>query len=454
MSNLSKKISNVLMADVITFGLAIVTGIILARGLGVVRRGEYEVCFSAVQVIAAILTGGLHAGNTYFAASGKLKSSEVVGVNLVWMGITTVLVLVLYPVFIFLIGDRVLKGISSDLLLLIGIMIPTIIANNLVLAIALGLRDYLARNVIQILKQLLRGLFIVLAIFVFAGFTRGAMIATVVASGITALMGFWFVFPKTGITFDLSWNKIKPIFKYCANIYPAAVAGLVFGYINVFFINNYDIPKNELGAYAVASSGILPIILFLPSAISSVIFPELSFLNREKQSEIAPLINRCTLLVSIPLILLSAIVAKPLVHIAFGSEYVLTPIFLYWLLPGVLFSIVSKICAQMLNASGQPHYTSILSVSTILVIILLNILLIPSMGTRGAALSFSLAYGFEAFLFLFVCRAAKISKISNMILFRTGDLQVIYQAGKKVLTGFSVLKNKKTNTEEKIAFEV
>jgi O-antigen/teichoic acid export membrane protein len=408
--------------------------------LGAARRGEYEVCFSAVNVMAAILTGGLHAGNTYFAASGKLKLSDLVGVNLLWIGITIVLVLVFFPLFVITIGDKVLKGISSDLVLLIGIMVPTLIADNLASAIVLGLRDYLVRNIIQISRQLLRVTFVALAIFVFAGFTREAIIASVFASGLIALLSFWFVITKTGVTFDLKWDKIKPIVSYCMRIYPAAVAGLFFGYINVFFINGYNIPKAEIGAYAIASSGILPIILFLPSAISAVIFPELSFLSKEKQSTMAPLISRCTLLISIPLILGSAIVAKPVVRIAFGSEYVLTPIFLYWLLPGVLFHIMGKICAQMLNASGHPHYTSLISVSTVLAMVLFNVFLVPAMGTRGASLSFSLAYGCNTAMCLFFCQRAKIAKVSDMILFRAGDLKLILQSGQKVLGGLRALK--------------
>jgi O-antigen/teichoic acid export membrane protein len=440
MSNLANKISNVFMADVVAFSLSIVTGIILARGLGAVRRGEYEVCFSAVHVMAAILTGGLHVGNTYFAASGKLKPSKLAGISLLWIGITAAFVLIFFPVFVLTVGGKVLKGIPNDLFVLIGIMAPTLIADNLASAIILGLRNYLMRNVIQIFRQLLRAGFVALAIFAFAGFTREAMIASIIASAITALIGFWFVISKTGVAFDLRWDKIKPIFRYCMNIYPAAVAGLIFGYVNVFFINNYDIPRNELGAYGVASSGILPLIFFLPSAISSVIFPELSFLSRERQNAIAPLISRCTLLVSIPLVVISAIVAKPVVRIAFGSEYVLTPCFLYWLLPGVLFSIISKVCSQMLNASAHSHYTSIISVSTVLTIVLFNLLLVPAMGTRGASLAFSLAYGFNAGLCLFLCRAAKISKISDMILFRASDLKLILQSGKKVFPKFGILR--------------
>lgn len=439
MPNLSKKISGVLTADVFAFGLSVITGIILARGLDPSDRGKFGLCFSAIMLLGAIFTGGLNSAITYFVARRKYSTGQIVVVSFLWIMTSSLLIVSFLYYGVDFFNQNILKGLSSELVVLVAIMTPTLIANNLVIAILLGQGEYFGRNITQILRQFLRIILVSIALFVFSGHAYAAVLASFIALAGATLLAWWFVFKKVDLSFGLDKLMLRDIGIYSLRIYPAAVAGLVFGHISIFFLNALGVPLDEVGEYSVAVSTLLPVILFIPNAVSNVVFPEFTRITSEQRYNVAPLIYRCVFLITATICLILGVVAKPLVILLFGTEYAATAVIFIWLLPGVVMRTFGNISSQILNSSGNPHYTSIVSVSTLITVTLLNLLLIPAFGAKGAAGAYSLAFAYNSFVAILLCHKARVFKVSRIFAFGLKDIRLILCAATKLLSDIKSL---------------
>jgi len=91
------------------------------------------------------------------------------------------------------------------------------------------------------------------------------------------------------------------------------------------------------------------------------------------------------------LIIFGKLIIRILLSRAFLGAYV--PMLV--LLPGVILLGLAKILFADILGRGYPQYSSIISGSSLVITIVLDLTLIPRMGITGAALASSVAYTFH-----------------------------------------------------------
>jgi O-antigen/teichoic acid export membrane protein len=424
MGKLAGHISRVFLADATVFILSIVSGIVLARGLEASERGLYALAFSAVSLVSAILLGGMNVSSTYMLASKQIRSKQIVGSNIVWMALSGMLV---FPVLL-VIKPIALKGLDGRLMLVTGLMVPFMVAENLFMGILIGIHDFANRNRIQIFQTALKAGLLALMLFVLRGKAGQAFSATAVALIAATVLAFLIILLKIGMSFRIKGGELKRIFGYSFKIYPAAVAGLVAGQISIFFLNSLNVTKTDIGSYAIATANILPCLFLLPNAIANVIFPKLSASSQQDQKTMVPLLCRCSFLTAVGSCVIAAIFARLLIPLVFGHEYESAVKVVYCLLPGAALIVIGKVISQALNASGHPHYTSVVSVSTVVIMAILNMMFIPAMGINGAGIAFSLSYFCNAILILSFYSWVTGSHVFDVVIFRFSDIKLMYKA--------------------------
>jgi len=120
-----------------------------------------------------------------------------------------------------------------------------------------------------------------------------------------------------------------------------------------------------------------------------------------------------------------ALIISPLVNILFGADYSEATGALRWLLPGIVLGGVARVLANDLAARGRPELNMYTALLVVIVNVLANIILIPGMGIKGAAIATTLAYSIN-----FVVKLALYARLSGNcwwkpILFTCKDLDMV-----------------------------
>ena len=99
---------------------------------------------------------------------------------------------------------------------------------------------------------------------------------------------------------------------------------------------------------------------------------------------------------------------------------------MWWILPGTVALSLGKLASADLAARGKPEYSSVFALMSLAVTVLLDFLLIPRMGIRGAALASSIAYLVDSILLTAKLRAILGVRWSALVIPTRADF-VLYR---------------------------
>jgi O-antigen/teichoic acid export membrane protein len=156
-----------------------------------------------------------------------------------------------------------------------------------------------------------------------------------------------------------------------------------------FWILHYFHGESELGLYAL-SVRIGQTLWILPGLLATVILPHVTLVTFDKSllERMLRLTNTFNLLASVIMGLLSFI----LVPFIFGQAFSGSIIPLLIMIPGLLFVSVHTIIAAYFAGKNKIANNLKVSALTLITIVVLDLLLIPSMGKTGAAIACTIAY--------------------------------------------------------------
>ncbi len=182
-----------------------------------------------------------------------------------------------------------------------------------------------------------------------------------------------------------------------------------------YWLLDYYKGVEELGWYSLAVR-LAQLFWILPLLFASIIFPSVAGKTGHYDTTRMLALIRGMNWLNIVAGLVLFFIAPFLIPFLFGSDYQNSILLLQILLPGVLLFCMATIIAA--SFAGQQKlkinlYGSVLCLVTILV---LDLLLIPSMGMKGAAIASSIGYGISALYFVIVyCFANKVAAVKLFI---------------------------------------
>jgi O-antigen/teichoic acid export membrane protein len=154
----------------------------------------------------------------------------------------------------------------------------------------------------------------------------------------------------------------------------------------------------DVGAYAGAYR-LFEMTLFLCAGVGASALPAFSRLKASQRQELGALLRRTLLLVcvpSIPLATLAATIPGTLLHVAYGGGYGSATDALRLLAPAIVLYPISFMCGYMLVAQGRVR--PLVTVYGIVAVenIVGNLILIPWLSLRGAALGTTISEALAA----------------------------------------------------------
>ena len=158
-----------------------------------------------------------------------------------------------------------------------------------------------------------------------------------------------------------------------------------------------------------------------------VVFPtvaqaDVAEVDRQRQTAI---VARLTFAVSVVAAILVAILGRPLIRVFLGAEFLDSYLPLLYYLPAVVILSVSRILTAAILARGLPGTVMIISLATLALNIVLNLLMIPAFGLPGAALAASLTALANAGWRYIVYRRIVGGSVADLLLVRKGDVALV-----------------------------
>ena len=108
----------------------------------------------------------------------------------------------------------------------------------------------------------------------------------------------------------------------------------------------------------------------------------------------------------------------------FGNEYLPSVEPLWYLIPGIVALSICKVLGNELAGRGKPIINTYISITSLVVNIPLNFLLIPVLGISGSALASTISYTVSAVLTLVYFSRVSENRILDLIILKKSDLEL------------------------------
>ena len=190
----------------------------------------------------------------------------------------------------------------------------------------------------------------------------------------------------------LCWHFDRALFKRFARMaWPFAVAGLLtrlYSYSDSIVMVKL-LPLRQIGWWSTAYK-LTYAFQFIPTALTAGAFPAMSALLGRNPAGIAALYERCArylITVSVPLAIGIASVARPFIHLAYGTQFLPAAVPLQIMVGSLIGGFLVLLNGSTLNALGKQRTQMGLLAGTLVLSFGLNMLLIPRLGIVGGAIT-------------------------------------------------------------------
>lgn len=393
--------------------------IILGRFLGPAELGIYSLTISIYIMVSVI--GGMGIANAIvkFVAESQDKNEDFKKISSSSVILTLIFGILSGLILIYL------SGILSDIfsmeelnvtIKIAALSLPFLMINNTLLGIFNGLREMKIFSIRAIIRSLLLlGLTISLLI---AGFGIYGVVFAVFLSetGIFLILLFsskdYFSFNFTDFI-----NTSEVLLKFSSHLVIANIIWILTINADKVLIG-FFLTDTDVGIYTIVlafGSGLI----LIPGALSTVLYPMISQLNKTGNFEnIASLVNkflRYSLFILSFLGLILILFSKDIILILLNQNFlaVLKPLWIY-ILGIVFFGSVSSIVI-VFRGMGKPDLDWKMSLNSLIVGVILNIILIPAFGIIGAVIGTISALLTDSILTIIFLKKYLNIKIKNFV---------------------------------------
>ncbi len=362
----------------------VVINISLGRILGTSGYGIYSVITTFVTLCSLILISGIPRATAYYTSKSDINSLNILKSSLLLAFtlslVITILVIVLSPFISALFNEPEL----TNLLQLVAFTLPALTLVSVVQGYYSGKWDYKNQALLTIYLYVSRIVFIILFVTL-----NASVLSAVVGYTISPIIPLLIAFLTIGFGFvKVTRYSMKDIISF-------AFPSIVFLFSTYFFINMglfyvkiAFLNDASAGLYSAASTiSQLPYLAMV--AITTAIFPAISGSGEEKTRVSSYIFEsmRYSLLFMVPLVIFVITSSGSLLSLVYTSEYIAAASSLSILIVGTCIFSLFLMLSTVISAIGRPAISMFIGIFIIFLNIPLQILLAPSLGLAGVALS-------------------------------------------------------------------
>ena len=398
----------------------ILTGILIARVLGVEGKGTIAAIILVPQLIITIAGFGVSNAAAYHIGRETWPIERIVQTTLFTALVTGCIGLLLCLGWILLIWENSYSPMMSVLAVL---MVPGAILYTYIAGIFLGLQRISDYSISSWGPGILKLLGTVLLVG-FAGFgISGAVGAATFSVFAVAAVMLWRLSKLMRIKLRF-YGEIAKQITSIGSSYAIVYFMMVMVYKSNIFLVQIFAGIESLGVYSLGSN-LAESLWQIPAVLSTIVFTRSAAATDELAfSKKVASLARLTFLIGVCGGIVAAIVAPTVVPLLYGDEFLPSVDILVALLPGVVAMVIFKILRQDLSGRGKPWAAACIIVPMLVVLVVSGVVFIPIYGAYGAAISMSTVYviGTIGFIFLYAGRCG--ISIFELVIYRKSDFAV------------------------------
>jgi O-antigen/teichoic acid export membrane protein len=406
----------VFIATVVSYGLAFLASVLLARTLGDEGRGVTALYQSAVTLGFAVLSLGIATALVYYVARRELSGRQAMEAGLsITLGATA---LTAAGVAIAAVAFGGLSEAGVPFWLAI-VAVPAIIQFRAAEAVLRAQGRFGAMNLLEVSLPL--SILVCLgAVELVQGLTiQRAVVAWSLAFLAPFAFGYYLLGPS-------QWPRRLGTASQLSLTVPFGIQGQLGNLIQLLnyrldsFLVLAFVNKAGVGLYAVAVS-LSEGMWFIANSVAVVLLTNLTAGDEENAARMTPIVCRNTLLVTALASLGAAAVAPWVIPAVFGNEFdgSVTPFM--FLLPGTVALAGTKILAAYVFSRGRPLINAQIALVTLVITVVGDVILIPQFEVAGAAAASSGAYGCSLALTAVAYHRLSGASIAEALLPRLSD---------------------------------
>lgn len=439
MSTLFKESTITLGTRLASFTIAMGTSIIIARLLGPTVKGSYALFLLTVNTVMLLVLVGLGSANVYYGAKNRALLPDLTGNSFLAafsLGLISIGIVEFLSRFPAVQQYYLDNHINLGQLKLFTLIVPLLLLQSYLIEIIRAAGNILHYNLLNFWKIAV-GFVMVLAL---VGFYRqdlsSALLAWVLAVIFSLLPTIWFALVETEWSIKLNPLLLGQSLKFGGRLYPGNIAQFLNYRLDIFLVGLFLSPF-EIGIYATAGS-LAQKLWEIPHAIRTVLLYRVA--SETKHNHAAVTTSQVTRIISVFMFFLCIILglfSYPLVFVLYGSEYITAVLPLILLLPGVWTLSIGKLLSIHLAGIGKPEIGTLGAFISLIATIILDILLIPTIGITGAAIASSVAYSIATIVYLITFIHITNTPLSDIMFIKRTDILIIKQKIIRQFTRFS-----------------
>lgn len=351
---------------------------VYARILGPTEIGSFFLFQALVGILSIPANFGINP-----AVAKRISEGDETGTVMTTAFLLKGLPIFVVSVFIFTFSSHINNyiGVDASLLLILGI-----IFQELSRIIMKTIEGELRVGETSIIRFIDRSFWVISGgVFVLFGFGAKGIIYGLL---IGKLAGFFVGYIRTNTTITWPSFKIaKSLFQFSKFSLVTNLGGYVYNWMDILLLGAI-LGQTAVGVYEVVWR-VTGVVILFSSSLSTSIFPEISRLNAKSNYErIEQIITQSitpSLYFIIPAFFGVIFLGEEILTLVFGSSYSSGWVILIILMVDKIAQGIQLVLGKALQAIDKPDQAAIASVSSIVVNILLNLLLISRWGIVGAA---------------------------------------------------------------------
>lgn len=377
------------------FGIA--TGIVTARILGPHVKGQAALLTMITQILFMVGNMGLGSAFSFFIAKKRFSGRQILTAALVSaLLFGTVCVAGFYASYP--LHASVWSGIPSTLILLSALLGALTIYTTYLTRIVVGYGRIFSMNIGDLVRSTVNFLGTVVFLMVWNFGLGGVVSALWLATIAQALV--LLVVLKDSILPARFWGEgfISECLSYGIKSHALLLINFLNYRIDMLLLKHFS-DDTAVGYYSLAV-GMAELMWLAPNAAVAPLFAGVAQSEAADRSIITLRTVRWSLIFLLVLAVAGILLGRPFIGLLYGKEFLPSYLPFLGLLPGICLFPIFKLLTVDLAARGYPGYGTIASAVALVTNVVVNVLLIPRLGTLGAALSSSISYSFMAVISL------------------------------------------------------
>jgi len=403
----------------LTRSMEVVTGVLTARLLGPHDRGLYSLLVMIPTTLESLLKLGIAPANVYMICRNRVSSAHVAANSVVLalaLGAVALLVLPFHDVL----GATLLDHVDDWHLTLAVLLVPFHLLSTYMTSVlyALNLFPIVNRRTILAAGLRLAGTALVLV-----ALQKGLFEVFLVHVAVMALAGVWLV--------PVVWRVTAASLRPNAAIASATVGFGLKSHLQTLltalhlrldhFIIAFYLGSAEVAFYAIATH-IAELISGIHRPVSVVLYPRLAATSEARMHETTITVARHVLLLEAAAAIGVAVVAKWVILLLYGRDYLPAVAPLFIVLPGVLMFSLFNLLARNFMSRNQQQVTIVAGAVGLVANVVLNLILIPRLGISGAALASTVSYSLATVILLVSFRRVSGASLVGLVKVEKSDL--------------------------------